>query len=179
MRSVRRVIPQAACAVRSQALCAQLCELAAFERAKTLVGYTALGKEANPEAALRAAAERGKHVGLVRVEEQGALSVRRYLAGDVLEENELGVLEPRADAPSIQDEEIELIIVPALAIDACGYRIGYGRGYYDRLLPRLTHAFKVAIAYDFQLLAEIPYTTGDVPVDCVVTDKHNLLVQAS
>ena len=61
-----------------------------------------------------------------------------------------------------------------MAIDASGYRIGYGQGYYDRLLPKLGAAFKVAIVYDFQLLAETPYTDGDVPVDCVVTDQRTL-----
>jgi 5-formyltetrahydrofolate cyclo-ligase len=177
MRSVRRMLPQASCDARSAALCARLRELPEFARATTLVGYSAFGKEANPEAALLAAAERSARLGLVRVAEEGMLSVHRYLAGDSLEQNELGMLEPSAQAPRIEHAEIELILVPALAVAASGHRLGYGRGYYDRLLSLLPRAFKVAIAYDFQLLAEMPHTAGDVPVDCIVTDARCLIVE--
>jgi 5-formyltetrahydrofolate cyclo-ligase len=179
MRSVRRVMPQASCEARSEALCARLRELPEFERAATVVGYSAFGKEANPTAALLAAAERGARLGLVRVAEAGTLTVHRYVPGESLEQNELGMLEPLAQAPRIGHAEIGLILVPALAVADSGYRIGYGHGYYDRLLPQLARAFKVAIAYDFQLLAEIPHTTGDVPVDCIVTDKRSLMVEHS
>jgi 5-formyltetrahydrofolate cyclo-ligase len=176
MRALRRVIPQAACAARSSALCTRLCELPAFTQASTVIGYTAYNKEADPTAALLVAAASGKSVGLVRVEEHGALGLHAYAEGDLLEPNQLGILEPSASASRIPPEDVSLIIVPALAVAASGHRIGYGQGYYDRLLPRLVHAFKVAIAYDFQLLAEIPCTHDDVPVDCVLTDKRVLMV---
>jgi 5-formyltetrahydrofolate cyclo-ligase len=67
--------------------------------------------------------------------------------------------------------------VPALAVDARGFRIGYGRGFYDRLLPTLPNALTVAIVYDFQLVAEVPEEPFDVPVHVVATDARVLRVR--
>jgi 5-formyltetrahydrofolate cyclo-ligase len=177
MAGVRRVMPLEACAARSAALCARLCELREFERASTVIGYVATRKEADPASALSAAHAAGKRVGLVRVEEDGRLWLHRYAPGDALVDNSYGIAEPDARAPRIEEAEVSLIIVPALVVDSSGYRVGYGKGYYDRLLPRLERAFSVVIAYDFQLLAEAPHTHGDVAVDCVVTDKQTLHVR--
>jgi 5-formyltetrahydrofolate cyclo-ligase len=175
MRSLRRVLPAEGCAARSAAICARLCELEAFSRATTVVGYVAFRKEADPQAALRSAEAAGKRVGLVRVEEDGALGLHRYASGDPLCDNAYGIAEPAAGAPRIAHGEVSLVIVPALCVDARGHRIGYGQGFYDRLLPKLDAAFKAVIAYDFQLLAELPSTEGDVAVDCIITEKRTLL----
>ena len=60
----------------------------------------------------------------------------------------------------------------ALAVDPRGYRIGYGGGYYDRLLPQLQNALSCAVVYDFQLVAEVPELPFDVTVDLIVTDAQ-------
>lgn len=177
MLSLRRVLPAEGCAARSAAICARLCELEAFGKATTIVGYVAFRKEADPQAALRSAEAAGKRVGLVRVEEGGALGLHRYQSGDALCDNGYGIAEPEAGAPCIAHAEVSLVIVPALAVDARGHRIGYGQGFYDRLLPKLDAAFKVAVAYDFQLLAELPSTEDDFAVDCVITEKRTLLCE--
>ena len=68
-----------------------------------------------------------------------------------------------------------MIVVPALAVDPRGHRIGYGAGYYDRTLPRFAPpAVRRAVAFDFQLVAEVPSTEGDVAVDWIVTDARAL-----
>ncbi|HEU4535368.1 MAG TPA: 5-formyltetrahydrofolate cyclo-ligase, partial [Polyangiaceae bacterium] len=70
--------------------------------------------------------------------------------------------------------ELGLIVVPALAIDALGQRIGYGAGFYDRLLP--THsppAFTVGVVFDFQLISETPATEGDFALAWVATDARD------
>ena len=67
--------------------------------------------------------------------------------------------------------------MPALAFDVRGHRIGYGHGYYDRLLPRLPRALNVAVGYDFQLVSELPDTEGDIAVDWLVTDARTLEVR--
>ncbi|MET0389152.1 MAG: 5-formyltetrahydrofolate cyclo-ligase, partial [Polyangiales bacterium] len=80
------------------------------------------------------------------------------------------------DAPLIAPSEVDLVIVPGLAFDGAGQRIGYGRAFYDRLLPQLTQAFRVGLAYDFQLLAELPVEAHDVPMHCVISDARTLRV---
>ena len=82
------------------------------------------------------------------------------------------VPEPPEDAARIEASEVDLVIVPALALDERGARIGYGAGYYDQLLPQLQRAVRIGVVFDFQLVAEVPETEGDERVDLVVTDER-------
>lgn len=71
--------------------------------------------------------------------------------------------------------EIELIIVPAVAFDRNGNRLGRGKGFYDRLL-QTTRATKIGVGYDFQLLEEIPAEPHDIPMDMVITQRHYIKI---
>ncbi len=71
--------------------------------------------------------------------------------------------------------EIELIIVPAVAFDRNGNRLGRGKGFYDRLL-QTTSATKIGVGYDFQLIEEIPAEPHDIPMDMVITQKHYIKI---
>jgi 5-formyltetrahydrofolate cyclo-ligase len=84
-------------------------------------------------------------------------------------------LSPPPTAPRAKRGEIDLILVPALAVSANGHRLGYGRGYYDVTLPDFRPpALCVVVAFDFQLLAELPELAHDVASDVVVTDARTL-----
>jgi len=76
---------------------------------------------------------------------------------------------PRDGAPA---SELDLVIVPGLAFDPAGHRLGYGAGLYDRSLPRFPSSRTVGVAFDFQLLMELPHGDHDVPVEVVVTDRR-------
>lgn len=69
---------------------------------------------------------------------------------------------------------MELVIVPAVAYDRNGNRVGRGKGYYDRLLSR-TKAFTIGVAYDFQLFDQVETSSFDIPVDMVITENHTIL----
>jgi 5-formyltetrahydrofolate cyclo-ligase len=77
-----------------------------------------------------------------------------------------GIMEPEGEA--VTPEEIDVVVVPAVAFDTKGHRLGYGKGYYDRFLKK-TDALKVGVAYDFQIVDRLPYEPHDVPVDLIVT----------
>jgi 5-formyltetrahydrofolate cyclo-ligase len=86
--------------------------------------------------------------------------------------------EPPPDAPEAARGDVDIVVVPALAVAANGHRLGYGRGFYDALLPDFRPpALAVIVAYDFQLLAEVPVLPHDVPCDIVVTDARTLVVE--
>ncbi len=70
--------------------------------------------------------------------------------------------------------QMELVIVPAVAFDRAGNRVGRGKGYYDRLLSK-TNAYTVGVAYDFQLFDEINVDDHDIPVDMVITETHTIV----
>lgn len=83
--------------------------------------------------------------------------------------------EPQGDETTDIDQ-IELVVVPAVAYDRRGNRVGRGKGYYDRLLSR-TRAAKIGVGYDFQLVdEEIENESHDVPVDMVITESHRIII---
>jgi 5-formyltetrahydrofolate cyclo-ligase len=86
-----------------------------------------------------------------------------------LKEGRFGILEPRPCLPA--RSEIGLVIVPGIAFDRKGNRVGFGGGYYDRILKGIK-APKVALSYSFQVLPKIPSTKHDVRMDFVVTEDE-------
>jgi 5-formyltetrahydrofolate cyclo-ligase len=171
MQSLRRVLPATARDERSARACARLGELPEFEAASVVAGYQPLRGELDPGAALARAAARGKRVVLPRMEADN-LVFHLHVPGEPLVENAYGVLEPLESAPLVAPVEIGLVLVPALALDLRGFRLGYGKGFYDRALPHLPRAFTIGLAFDFQLLAEIPNEPHDVALHAVVTDER-------
>lgn len=72
--------------------------------------------------------------------------------------------------------EMDMIVVPAVAYDRHGNRIGRGKGYYDRLLAD-SNALKIGVAYDFQLFDSVDTEPHDVPVDIVITESHTIIIR--
>lgn len=177
MQRLRRVVPAEARAARAGRIILRLMELPVYQQARTVVGYSAIRDEVDPAALLEAAAASGKRLGLPRVEDDHKLSLRAFEPGQRLIDSALGIAEPGEDAPRLPVDEVDLILVPALVVDARGHRIGYGRGLYDRLLPTLVGAHAVAVAYDFQLIGELPDTEHDARVHTVVTDERTLALR--
>lgn len=103
---------------------------------------------------------------------------------DALEDRGHGFHEPKEDAPFAPVDHLDVILVPGLAFDPTGHRLGYGAGFYDMTLEGTMSARReenrppartIGVAFDFQLVAEIPVTPGDVPVRWVVTDLRTLV----
>ncbi len=86
-----------------------------------------------------------------------------------------GVDEPPADSPEVAPEDLDLVVVPALAFDERGYRIGYGGGYYDRFLPRLRpDCVTVGVTLDALVVPALPAEPHDVPVQIIVTETRTI-----
>jgi 5-formyltetrahydrofolate cyclo-ligase len=114
---------------QSEAIVHRLEGLAAALAPTVIAGYHPLAEEADPRGFLEVAASRGRVVALPRVED-GSLVLRRWRPGDALEPGRFPVLEPRPDAPAIAPADVDLCLVPGLAFDHRGHRLGYGHGYY-------------------------------------------------
>jgi len=179
MRALRNSIPPSARAARSAKIVAALLASERFAQA-AVIGMFAPMLERN-EVDVRpiehAAREQGKQVAYPFLEEDGQMTLRIALHSE-LEERGNGFAEPRDDAPIAPSGPALLVLVPALAVAPDGQRLGYGKGHYDRMLARIAPpARAVAVAYDFQLLGELPSTDGDQPVDLVITDSRSFTVK--
>ncbi|AKT36699.1 5-formyltetrahydrofolate cyclo-ligase [Chondromyces crocatus] len=122
--------------------------------------------------------ERGARIAYPTVDRDTRTMTFRFVDDPhAMEEQGSGFCEP---GPSNEEAlALDVIVVPCLQIDPRGYRIGYGAGYYDRTLPRFCPpARAIAVAFDFQLVSEIPDTASDVPVHVVVTDTRVLRIDA-
>lgn len=173
MRGVRGALPESARAARSVKLTERVLALGALDEASTVLAFASLAHEVVTAPLVDALRNAGKRIALPRVAEDD-LALYEVSSETALREGAFSVPEPPADAPLVAPESIDFALVPALAVDVRGFRIGYGGGYYDRLLPKLSRATTCAVAFDFQLVAEVPELSFDVAVDWVVTDSRTI-----
>jgi len=177
LRGVRKTTPIEACEARSRLIVDRLDTHEAMLAAKRVALFwpivTRHEVDLRPlDARLRS---RGVRVAYPAIDpETGTMTLRYVDDPSALEEQGYGFMEPPASAPDAVD--LEVVIVPAIAVDPAGHRIGYGAGYYDRTLPRyVPPAVSIAVAYDWQLVAEVPATEGDVACMHVVTDARTMV----
>lgn len=148
----------------ADAVFAQLEKMAAFVMADKILMYNSLPDELSTRDFIAKWAHR-KHFFLPRVNgvDLDVLPydrTRMHLGAFRIEE---------PDGDDVVDvNTLDLIVVPAVAYDSKGNRVGRGKGYYDRLLPR-AHAVTIGVAYDFQLFASVDVEPHDCPVDIVIT----------
>ncbi|MBD2293893.1 5-formyltetrahydrofolate cyclo-ligase [Anabaena sphaerica FACHB-251] len=103
-----------------------------------------------------------------------SLSWHLWQPDDVLQVGEYGITEPHPEAPTIDPTEVDLIIVPSVACDRQGYRLGYGGGYYDRLLssPAWSKIPTMGVIFDFAYFSQLPFDNWDKPLQAIVSETH-------
>jgi 5-formyltetrahydrofolate cyclo-ligase len=173
-RAMRNSIPESARAARAARIVATVLGDPLFVAARRVALFWPMldRNEVDVRPLDRAARDQGKLVAYPSLKDEAAMDL---LVADPseLDERGHGFAEPPESASPVEIDEGLLVIVPALAVDPSGHRVGYGRGYYDRLLARIAPpAMALAVAYDFDVVAEVPVTEGDYPVDVVVTDAR-------
>jgi 5-formyltetrahydrofolate cyclo-ligase len=176
MRARRLALGSGESSQHAGELSRRLQALPEYRSARCVVGYVAFRGEMDPAPLLERARADGKRVALPRVQGATGLLLHEHASDDALIRSALGILEPSPRSPTVDPTEVDLVLVPALAVDARGQRLGYGGGYYDRLLPTLPRAFAVAAVHDFQVLAAVPVTHFDQRVHCIVTERRVLRV---
>lgn len=131
--------------------------------------YWPMGDEADPRALAHALAARGHRLALpVVAAKRSPLVFRLWREGDPLIVHVFGMHEPARDAPEVTPD---VLLVPLLAFDARGNRLGYGGGFYDRTLTALDTKLAIGIAYAGQEVRELPCRDHDHPLDMVVTES--------
>ncbi len=158
---------------RSEQIAAQLLALPEVRRAGTIFCYLSFGNEVATHALLRYWLADGRRV-FVPVFDVERRSYRpsmlRDLDGD-LAAGRYGILEPRTFTPP--DGHADVAVVPGLAFDAAGRRLGFGKGYYDAMLGEFG-GVKIGLAFDCQMVPAVPAAEHDVTMDFIVTETRAL-----
>ncbi|HJU23447.1 MAG TPA: 5-formyltetrahydrofolate cyclo-ligase [Casimicrobiaceae bacterium] len=159
----------------SNAITQSILALDTYRRARVAMAYMTFGSEFATGAFIEAANRDGKTIVLPKIDrahDRLAIHTVREFEHDLVA-GPWGILEPRPDTCALAMlAEIDFILVPGLGFTVRGDRLGYGRGYYDRLLAnRDQHTALVAAAFSVQVVDEIPTTPQDVRIDMVITER--------
>jgi 5-formyltetrahydrofolate cyclo-ligase len=169
MRGIRRAIPPEERARRGRLITRSLRLLPQLRRAEVVLAFSSFGSEVPTEELLGSLKDAGVTLFLPFLD-SGDMKVAEYRLGDRLVETAYGPLEPFCHRPA-EPSRIGAVIVPGLAFDPRGGRLGYGGGHYDRFLPRLgAGATLIGVAFNEQVVPEVPMGENDVRLDLVVTD---------
>ena len=142
-------------------------------------GFMPLKSEINPLPLMKMLAEAGAQLALPKIAGRGKpLLMRVWQWGAPLDSGQWGIREPKAEYPEVDPD---ILLVPLLAFDRAGRRIGYGAGYYDMTIARLRSLKKVTavgIAFAMQEVAVVPATGRDEPLDIVLTENEVIVTKA-
>lgn len=166
IRARKRAMTEEDILRRSEILAEKFARSNAYRAAKTIYGYLPYNQEVRTVPMLRRALKEGKRVAVPKVYGDDM----KFIYLDDLSQvakGYAGIPEPVADGPVAQDETA-LVLMPGLAFDRAGHRIGYGGGFYDKFLAREPHHPTVALCYDFQVMDRLETEEFDIPVDLVI-----------
>lgn len=166
IRDQKRAMTEADILRRSEALGKRFRQLDLYQNAQTIYGYLPYNQEVRTVPMLERALREGKRVAVPKVYGE---EMRFIYLTDLsrVAKGYSGIPEPIADGPAADDPRA-LVLMPGLAFDRQGHRIGYGGGFYDKFLAREPEHPTIALCYDFQLLPELETEEFDIPVDTVL-----------
>jgi 5-formyltetrahydrofolate cyclo-ligase len=154
----------------------QILALPEVRAATAVIGYVSIRSEVPTRPLLEALLRDRKTLLVPYVTEDGALQAAPVVTLDELEPGYRGIPEPRARVP-VDPASADVVVVPGVAFDARGHRLGYGGGFYDGFLKRCGRAIRIGLCFEVQLVESVPVADRDEPVHVVVTDERVLRVQ--
>ncbi len=166
IRERKRAMTEEEIVERSNALAEKFYNSPAYQAASTIYGYLPYNQEVRTVPMLQRALDEGKRVAVPKVYGD---EMRFIYLEDLTQVSKgyAGIPEPIADAP-VADDKRALVLMPGLAFDPQGHRIGYGGGFYDKFLAKEPHHPTLALCYEFQMQAHLDTEEFDIPVDTVL-----------
>jgi 5-formyltetrahydrofolate cyclo-ligase len=183
LAEARRQLPPSERRERSRRIAASCRKLAGFSTADVVCSYVSFREEVETAELIAALLEAGRRVA-VPVHLHGTPQSLIFAEIESLAEltpNHFGILQPpRETARFLPTASIPLFLVPGLAFDTAGRRLGYGLGFYDRAFAAATPgAIKIGLAFELQIIESVPADAHDVPMDFVVTEDRVIPAAAS
>ena len=171
IRNVRDSIPDDVARAATAAARRRVLAYPLVRSAEMVAMYSALARELGTAELADVMWGRGQVLAYPRVSRgKDRLTFHRVESRAELSPGTLGILEPSPDAPVVPIERIDLFIVPGLAFDREGGRLGWGKGYYDAALAHNSRAPRIGYGFECQLVDEVPRSEWDAPLTHVVTE---------
>ena len=170
IRARLKAISTAAREAASTKLCSHLLENEAWSKARSVLFFASMADEPDVWPLLAEALRAGKLVALPRFDS----GKKKYVAREIRNLNEdvvsgqFGIREPQNSCPVLPLNRLDLILVPGVAFDLHGRRLGRGKGFYDQLLADV-RGTTCGVAFDEQIVAAIPMEPHDIPLNCILT----------
>lgn len=159
---------------KSNTICNTLIKMKEYKNASIIYCYMDFRNEVFTRKIMKDAWKAGKKIAVPKVM-QSEMNFYYIESVEDLELGYFGIREPKTRKPA--NGEKGLIIVPGVAFGQKGYRIGYGKGFYDRYLNKHPILRKIAVAFELQIVSEIPYDTHDITMDMIITEERKILIK--
>ena len=176
--SLRNALPKTELEAMSRSICSRFTRLPVVKDCSAVMIFLSFGSEINTDYLIEWLWRQKKTV-LVPLckPETREMDIIPITTFDDLEPGYFGIREPKKDfRPPVAKEIIDMVVVPAVAFDRCGYRVGYGGGYYDRFLVGMDVP-RIGLAFSCQIIPEAPVDEYDLAVQGIVTEKEYWSVQ--
>jgi 5-formyltetrahydrofolate cyclo-ligase len=167
----RRSLPKDIWRQKSDRLCSHLQSSPLFAQSQTILAYFSFRQE--PDLNPLFTADTQHRWGFPRCVDK-SLYWHSWKPGEALKAGAYGIFEPHPDSLTLQPVDVDLILVPAVACDVRGYRLGYGGGFYDRLLSSAEWASKptIGVVFEFAYLPQLPVDPWDKPLHSICTEHR-------
>ncbi len=173
----RRAMPPEEAEARSEAVVRRLWESGLLEGRDLVALYAAADNEVQTRALFEELGNNGVRVAMPRVRGRGPeIDFFEVSEWDSMKPSPLKIPEPQEGPEPVRPEEFDLVLVPGVAFDRHGGRLGYGMGCYDRVLENVRPGTPlVGVGYDFQIIERVPVETHDVPLTVIVCESETAL----
>lgn len=174
----RDAMSSAARTSASRAILEKVSALPQYGNAKVVLTYMGFGTEIETQPFFERIIADGKIVVLPRVDRASQTLILHSARGmSELLTSKYGILEPGTDAPIVAVTSVDFVLMPGVAFDRNGNRLGYGRGYYDKLMSTANPALaRVAAGFSCQIVDKVPVGPHDKKVDCIITENEIIKV---
>lgn len=177
IKNLRKSMDTREIAEKNEKIRENLSKIEAVKNAKNILIYVSYGREVDTKELINDFFDAGKNVFVPKVIdlENGLMIFFKIDSLEDLKKGTMGILEPKKECVKLTESLIDdeyIIIMPGLAFDKKGHRLGYGGGFYDRFNARIQRIFKVALCFNYQVLEDVSIDEYDINVDMIVTDKE-------
>lgn len=174
----RAVLTMAERCQMSAAIAKHICAMPAFRESQTVMLYMALPQEVQTAAILTESRHQGKRVTVPVIKPRGLVAAALPTGQLQFQPGPFGIPEPAASTAIISPDDIHCVMVPGIAFDRRGTRLGFGKGYYDRFLCRLPATTHVCgLAFSLQIVQHVPNLPHDVRMQSLVTEQGVLFCE--